>query len=50
VTHKLNAFQQDSLTLKMEETRPFDASETASQPTITEQSAAPLIEPEITQQ
>jgi len=50
VTHIFSAVQQDCLTLKMEATRPFEASETVSHPTRTEQSATSLTEPEITQQ
>ena len=48
-TH-INAVQQEFLTLKMEATRHFETSETASHPTRTEQSATPLTEPETTQQ
>ena len=49
-THILNIVQQYCLTLKMEATPPFETSGTASHPTRTELSAAPLTEPEITQQ
>jgi len=50
VTHKFSAVQQDCLTLKMEATRPFETSRSASRPTRTESTEAPLIEVEITQQ
>ena len=50
VTHTFSAVQQDCLTLKTEAARSFEASGTALHPTRTEQSAAPLTEPEITQQ
>jgi len=50
VTHICSVVQEDCLTLKMEATRPFEASGTPLHPTRTEQSTTPLTEPEITQQ
>jgi len=50
VTYTFSAVQQDFLFLKMEATRPFETSGTASHPTRPEQSATQLTEPEITQQ
>jgi len=49
LTRTFSAVQQYCLTLKMQATRPFETSGTASHPTRTEQSATPLTEPEITQ-
>jgi hypothetical protein len=50
VTHTFGTVQTECLILKMEATRPFKTTGTASHPKTTEQSTTPLTEPEITQE